>query len=634
MAIQAAEHWFDRATKFLAAGPVPRRSLLHGAALAGVSTLLAKSPAVAAAPNGEVAQRIPPLLPLQRIAEPCTLRYSTGTTTTTFSAESTYRGRPVVMQGALTTSGIRNRSAGLHIRVTYGGQTVFDLSHSALQGRGPNGRRVLASKGAVTYGPVVRGVREVRYLASGNVVTGFMNGRAFSTTTRAPALRFADRRPAPAASVEPGLAAAVRTVAANAARNIGTCRAVRGERPPGPAHRAMAPSSGDVVTRRTLLALAQNGDSSPIPLPLVAQGSGSDPCGDCTNNCDKRFGGCGAGAAGACLATLGFGCIVGVVGCGSDWIDCNNDCNKDGGPCCAQRCAPNNFCCPSQTNCCFDTCCDQNNPVCVNAENTTGGTGYCCPPGQMGCPGVAPPAGVGGMSVIVNTCCPTGSTCCNGACCSQGQYCANSTWGVCCPTGQQWCATGATVSVTNVISGQTSIVNAMACCDGTCLGDAQGNLVCCPQAQVCGSTCCLSGWHCMTTASGKRVCCDHGLCGGELCCGVNDVCTKVVNPRNGQTTYRCAPPGVPCGNTYCGVANPVCCNGVCCASNQTCVNGRCTGPACPPGQVPCPYTPNQCCPPNYVCCGGGPTGHSCCNPATQICCGGRGCLPKDQQCIQ
>jgi len=634
VAIQTIEHWFDRATKFLASGAVPRRSLLESAVLAGASTLAAKTTAFAAS-NGEVAQRIPPILPVPRTVAPCTLQYTAaGTTTTTFSAQSAYQGKPLVLHGVQTTTGHHDRSVSLHIEVTHGGALLFELVHSALQGRGPDHRRVLASRGAVTYGAAVRGVRRVQYLASGGTVTGFMDGRGFVTNVRTPAaLRFADRRPAPAAGVDPGLAAAVRALFANASSEIRTCRTVRGDAPTGPARRAEFPAPNDGTSRRTLLAQSVSALAAPV---LVAQGAGvSGPCQDCINNCDKRFGGCGSASAGACLATLGIGCVVGVVACGSDWIDCNNNCNQTGGPCCKQQCPPtNNICCAAEDTCCYDTCCDPSTPLCINAENLTGGTGYCCPSGQIGCPGVAPPAGQGGMSVLVNTCCPSGSTCCNGSCCAPDQHCADSLWGICCPTGQQWCATGFTVSTTNVLTGVTSVVNAMACCNGTCLKDPAGNLVCCQSGQVCGSTCCLSGWHCMRTNSGASVCCDHGLCGGELCCGVNDVCAKVVDPKNGITSYRCQPPGVKCGNTYCGVANPVCCNGVCCASNQTCVNGRCTGPACPPGQVPCQYTPNQCCPPKFVCCAGGPTGHSCCNPATQVCCGGRGCLPLGTQCIQ
>ncbi len=152
------EHWFDRTTKFLASGAVPRRSLLERAVLAGASTLAAKTTAFAAS-NGEVAQRIPPILPVPRTVAPCTLQYTAaGTTTTTFSAQSAYQGKPLVLHGVQTTTGHHDRSVSVHIEVTHGGALLFELVHSALQGRGPNHRRVLASRGAVTYGAAVRGV--------------------------------------------------------------------------------------------------------------------------------------------------------------------------------------------------------------------------------------------------------------------------------------------------------------------------------------------------------------------------------------------------------------------------------------------------------------------------------------------
>jgi len=197
VAVQSIEHWFDRATKFLASGAVPRRSLLQSAVFAGASTLASK--AAFAASNDEVAQRIPPILPVPRTVAPCTLQYTAaGTTTTTFSAQSTYQGKALVLHGVQTTTGHHDRSLSFHSEVTYGGALLFELVHSALQARGPNHRRVLASKGAVTYGAAVRGIKRVQYLASGGTVTGFMDGRGFVANVRTPAaLRFADRRPAP-----------------------------------------------------------------------------------------------------------------------------------------------------------------------------------------------------------------------------------------------------------------------------------------------------------------------------------------------------------------------------------------------------------------------------------------------------
>jgi hypothetical protein len=101
-----------------------------------------------------------------------------------------------------------------------------------------------------------------------------------------------------------------------------------------------------------------------------------------------------------------------------------------------------------------------------------------------------------------------------------------------------------------------------------------------------------------------------------------------------RTPIKVAPPIIgginildPFRNPNCGFA-PIC-NGVCCNFNQTCVNGKCTDTVCPLGQVACPWTPGQCCPPGLECC----ANNLCCDPSITECCGGRGCVPRGS-CIQ
>lgn len=172
------------------------------------------------------------------------------------------------------------------------------------------------------------------------------------------------------------------------------------------------------------------------------------------------------------------------------------------------------------------------------------------------------------------------------------------------PTGQSFCAGS--------------------CCDGECITYRAGTVqtqVCCPKPHVlCGATdvgpiCCAPN-NCQKSPTGKQICCASPLCGGEVCCESPAIC------QDGLCGI-----GQRCGNTFCGFA--VCCNGVCCDFNQTCVNGKCTTAICLPGQVPCPVTPNQCCPLHFQCC----ANNTCCDPSETECCGARGCVPMGS-CIQ
>jgi hypothetical protein len=212
------------------------------------------------------------------------------------------------------------------------------------------------------------------------------------------------------------------------------------------------------------------------------------------------------------------------------------------------------------------------------------------------------------------SCCDSNQSCCGGSdgdCCDSDEVCTGAN--ICCPnTDPVGCGTICCPPGANCCG------DGFCCTGGTVCVDPQ-YAICCPEAQACGSTCCSSGQTCYTASTGAKICCNGPLC-GDQCCPPGAICT------NGKCAY-----GAPCGSGSCGLTNPICCNGVCCASNETCVNGHCTVGGCKPGMVPCQYTPNQCCPPNFICCSGG----SCCDPSSQVCCGGSlECKPKGFACIQ
>ncbi len=563
--------------------------MLEATALAGASAVVPSASALA--------QLVPRSLALPEAGTPCTIHNVRGNTTATFSAQGSYGGQPLVLRAVRAATGRKYRSATLHMEITYGSERLVEVVHQTLPAAA-NGKRTVVSQGSVSYGPAVRGARAVLYNVYNGTVTGFMDRRPFTTSVHTPTImhfspltpRVKGARPLaqPTVSVDPGLSAAVQALFATARRNVQSCRqtTVSGAVQTGPARRAEF-LGGRELARRTA--------GSPAQLAQQLPG----PCQDCYNGCDKEAIGCAASVA--CDILLFGGCAaVSLSSCGSGWYDCNTNCYKEGGPCCNKQCPqpPNiggeTVCCATEDVCCGDTCCDSSAPVCVDAENLTGGLGYCCPPGTKGCPGVGPgPWGSG--SVVVANCCPETGSCCGSACCSSGQTCVNSYWSYCCP-GQIFCAGS--------------------CCNGVCTHDALGNQVCCAAGNVCGNTCCSGDFKCLTAPNGSKVCCNGTLCGDE-CCGPGAICV------NGKCGY-----GRPCGDTFCGIADPVCCNGVCCASNQTCVNGRCAGPKCAPGTVPCQYSPNQCCPPNTTCC----AGNTCCPPGT-MCCGARGCV-QPGSCIQ
>lgn len=595
------EHWFDRLTKSLETTRFSRRKVLQGAAAVGGSWILSR-PAIHAALTPAQLRRITP----RENPPACEVESKGGDVVITYSARSSYHGQPLTLTGIQERRGRKHPTVRSGMRVDLDGKPVMDFSQSITRTLDAHARLTAPTvRTNITYGDSIGGVRAVTAVAKGSQIQGFADGRAF-TADRTPqaALRFKSPRRQAEIRVDPELAEAIRQLSAAANRNIQTC-AVR--RANGRSSLRDVPSRFD-VTMKPLRELALSLVSTGVSAPMTVQNIPSQgPCDDCLYDCDKRFAGCAAAVASSCAGSFGLGCL-GIVGCYDDYKSCGDGCNKPGGPCCDVGC-PGGGCCPKDTTCCGNSCCDSGSTTCATAKDGAGDTVYDC------CPSSAPNLQILGYEysqqyeneTLEVVCCPNGTTGCSGdSCCTSDQYCANSFWGVCCKKGQSLCAGY--------------------CCDGTCLKTAAGSETCCPKTSVCGSNCCSSEEKCLQSPGGP-ICCTIGgqLCGSQ-CCGPGAIC------RNGQCFY-----GTPCGNTHCGLVNPVCCNGVCCSSNQTCVNGRCTGTQCPTygggwfkmQEVPCPDTPGMCCPWNTECCA---SVKQCCAPGKE-CCGARGCVPTGM-CVQ
>lgn len=250
-----------------------------------------------------------------------------------------------------------------------------------------------------------------------------------------------------------------------------------------------------------------------------------------------------------------------------------------------------NFVDQSSPSCrgCLDAC-FTTNLICTTAII---GTGFLCIIFPISCPSVAAAIAceTGAAACYAGCYIPSIGGCCpiscgslgflQGKCCGEKETCVNSfqyldrEYG-CCPEGQTVC-------------------NNVCCSPGVTACLSNGTCGCTPNLKNCGNNCCKPTETC---------------CAGD-CCGPSDVCL----PQG-----CCQSPRHACGSNCCPPFN-ICCNGVCCGLNQQCINGQCQTAPCPPGQVPCPVTPGQCCPPNYTCC----AYNTCCPPGYQ-CCGSRGCI--------
>lgn len=157
-----------------------------------------------------------------------------------------------------------------------------------------------------------------------------------------------------------------------------------------------------------------------------------DDCTFCLNKCEAGIGagfvtGLGqaiAGDIGGAILSFGGTIIGGNI--------CENDCTKEGGPCCQVQCATGGPCCASGQFCCSGgsgiDCCD-NGGTCTQDSN--GLYNWCCGAGDdpVGC------SAFGGTTLTL-VCRRPGQACCGPwNACDVGQYCADAEYGICCPHG-------------------------------------------------------------------------------------------------------------------------------------------------------------------------------------------------------
>ena len=549
------EHWFDAFTRALAWDRVNRRDVIK-AALAGVGVApfllegeASKASAGAATTGPATANPAIIRLPLR------TQTSGGGGRTTTMSGSGTYKGQALTLRVVRNAVGGRFPEVTIYQRVDLGSNLLYESSTHFVpgflqpSGRGTKRSMVPVGSAEIRYGLAIRSPRNVVLKGYGGAVQGFVDGRAVSN----------QQGGAVTVEIDPELQRAVEELAASSRGNSG--------RSPGP--------------MRTL------------DLP-------TGPCWDCHNNCEKQYAECGA-AAYAAIAGGPWAYFAALAACVKNESDCEDNCNREGGPCCALQCGNNDFCCETGQFCCGQPG-DPNGGCCNSGEVCTSGKSYWGDTVSWCCPAGSDPNGCNSFNRTyeANFCHKPGEACCGLRACSTGEFCADARYDLCCSNGQVLC-------------------NDL-CCSGECFTYNKGMnsefQVCCPTQSVCGGTCCAPNEKCLTSSTGVKVCCDHPLC-GEECCAPGEICS------NGHCGW-----GTPCGNgPPCGFA--VCCNGVCCEFNQTCVNGKCTTGTCPPGEVPCPVTPNHCCPPKFQCCVNG----TCCDPSKTECCGGRGCVPIGT-CVQ
>jgi hypothetical protein len=588
------EHWFDRATKVLAAASVPRREVLRTAILAGIGGLVPKllwgrnlTETEAAQLSGSVPSAVPKTsralpAPFSKVVGPCHFQFDGPNTLLSYSAALTTGTVPVSLRTQSTIRSLAGASPTTPVlgttnflEITSGTQLVLrmDSSFGPVPLRSANSANGTVS---FSYGPAVSGLQSAALSVINGTLSGSVNQRALipvqaSATLNESSIHFADGQPPPHVNLPANLQTDVQQLIAQAKTDLQACdktAAVRLEDAPARHKIQLDQHQVEGVTQGVVA-------TDPGRNTIVTGSADSDgPCSACGGSCADQWTICVVGAAAAgffcppCGAAALAGCATEAAGC---WAACFI---PFVGGCCKTPCAPFSCCDPGQTCCGSDFCCD--------AGQVCGGN-ICCPESlPVGCN---------------NTCCTAGSTCCGTTCCGPGTVCVDPDREVCCTSsltcGKSCCSTG------------------QFCIDAT-------HGLCCPNTTMinCGGECCSSAARCINNST---TCCDGGLICGNECCANGEVCSP---------TGHCGF-GTPCGDVFCGVATPICCSGVCCAANQICVSGKCrTGP-CPAGQLPCPATPGQCCPRNFTCC----AGKLCCDPTKTECCGPRGCVPKGT-CIQ
>lgn len=491
------EHWFESATKSLATGGLSRRDALTKIALAGLASLV---------PGSSWAQRLFQQRPGAALSLNKPSRFTaTGPNVSRLSASTTHKGQGLTLESVWSMNGQHTAFGTFFMRVELGGRLVREVTLTQVPATQKGRRTEKSSPGAsqsrleVFNGSSIRGPRHVIVRQIAGTIKAIADGKPVNTPNLTGLNQYVDEQ----------LHNSVRVLAGNAHENL---------------------SIGNSRARR-----------------VVDNGA----CDNCVNDCTDKAKNCSVDA----FTDLD---PIALFGCAGHWMDCMNNCNNPGGPCCSVSCNNGQICCAVGQTCCGGTagtpptCCDAG-AVCISGifDGVTQYS-YCCPAGSD-------PAGCQYTDDGINInmyCRAPGQTCCGyEGVCNSGQTCINPQWGLCCPNGQPLCS------------------GSFACCDGACItynaGTSAQNQACCAHPNVIWGDArsgvnpvCCPPQSCRTSSRGQKICCDQPLC-GDVCCVGSGVC------HDGKCGV-----GEPCGSSFCGFGEP-CCGGKCCPAGSTCLNGKC-----------------------------------------------------------
>ncbi|SRR6185437_16097388 len=173
----SAEHWFDHATKAFARKRLGRREALKSLTLTGIAFLLSGT-SCAQSLLGEARKIQPSPAPV-----PCTRTNVGGKRTTTVSASTHYKGKPLTLMSISTLSGHRTLSGTIYQRIQLGGKLLSELTYDFMTGfeqtspTGISGTAIPPGRLKISYAPPITGPRFVLLKAdSKGVIQGFSDG--------------------------------------------------------------------------------------------------------------------------------------------------------------------------------------------------------------------------------------------------------------------------------------------------------------------------------------------------------------------------------------------------------------------------------------------------------------------------
>lgn len=606
------EHWFDRATKYLANAGVTRRQAIWSTAATVLGVGLPR--------RSLLAQESPPR-PTMGLGTPCSTQQTNGKRAITITAQGSYNNQALILSSTQSSTSGRFPAQTYEVSIELGGKPLYKLTAHVVPGfqrtevRSTSRSAVPLVRAIADYGTELRGVSHAIVKGANGVAQGFADGRPISSTGQRRAQVI----------IETPLQRALEDLFSTAKQNATQC-----SRPRNAAGFAQPPIS---ATRTEFLSSPHYQAATLVESREVAQGS--DACEQCHKGCDIQASACGITSVGEAIVDPLS--LLGLGGCAYAYWSCGDSCDKEGGPCCAVQCA--DYCCASGQVCCgvntLPTCCDSN-AVCVYGTGQAG-VPYvgCCPGGSD--PNPCTYIANYNLDYLAITCRQPGQACCGAYNpCAIGESCVNAEWGVCCPSDQNFCA-GACCDGQCITNYPGTSVQVQQCCPRgsvTCTGK-DGVISCCsPGSECCGGTCCPAG-----QCQPGNICCPPGkpICNGT-CCANSFCCGGTCCP---PFTSSC------CGNTCCEdfCVNNICCpkgrhcGSVCCAPGQVCYQGKCVT-SCPEGTdaSTAPDGSITCCPlyqcnnPNNdnICTEASCPGGVCCG-ANQVCCPGE--YPGSYKCL-